>query len=228
LYIGTENKAFYKSYAIPESKLIFCPYSVDNERFQNEYLVLKNSIPELKRKYGIQENNKVILCTAKYINKKRPLDILQAFKHLNTHGLYYLFMVGEGELRYAMEAYIKEHDLKNVFLTGFVNQSKISEFYSISDLFVMCSEEGETWGLSVNEALNFHLPVVVSDITGCATDLIKTGINGFLFRTGDINDLAEKIKSGLLLNKENVSYTSSIVLSEYSYHSIRKNFSFIA
>jgi glycosyltransferase involved in cell wall biosynthesis len=38
----------------------------------------------------------------------------------------------------------------------------------------------ETWGLVVNEAMNFELPVVVSDMVGCADDLVGAGENGFI------------------------------------------------
>jgi glycosyltransferase involved in cell wall biosynthesis len=102
-------------------------------------------------------------------------------------------MVGEGDLRPEMEKYIAEHKLKNTFLTGFVNQSTIASYYAMSDVFVMCSGIGETWGLSVNEAMNFEKPVIVSRTCGCASDLVKHGINGFLFQEGDIEELASCI-----------------------------------
>ena len=38
----------------------------------------------------------------------------------------------------------------------------------------------ETWGLVVNEAMNFSLPVVVSDAVGCADDLVRQRENGFV------------------------------------------------
>jgi glycosyltransferase involved in cell wall biosynthesis len=50
----------------------------------------------------------------------------------------------------------------------------------------MCSGAGETWGLSVNEAMNFQKPVLVSKTCGCSVDLVKEGENGFVFEQGDI------------------------------------------
>src|SRR5207244_8617547 len=138
-------------------------------------------------------NEKIILYSGKYINKKRPLDVLKAFMALNKPD-YWLIMVGEGELRKEMEALIRDNNVRNVILTGFVNQSVIPEYYAISDVFVMCSDIGETWGLSVNEAMNFNLPVVISDLTGCSYDLVYDGINGYTYKTGDVNDLAVKLR----------------------------------
>jgi glycosyltransferase involved in cell wall biosynthesis len=66
----------------------------------------------------------------------------------------------------------------------------------------MCSGAGETWGLSVNEAMNFELPIVVSNTTGCAPDLVKE--NGFVFETGNIEQLALCLKR--ILENDQLSY----------------------
>jgi glycosyltransferase involved in cell wall biosynthesis len=106
--------------------------------------------------------------------------------------------VGDGVLRDDLESYIKSNSLCNVYITGFVNQGQISKYYAICDLFVLCSVS-ETWGLSVNEAMCFSKPVIVSSQCGCAEDLVKEGLNGFkLFTTTD-EELTEKMN--IILNK---------------------------
>ena len=72
--------------------------------------------------------------------------------------------MGDGPLRNELEAYIAQYKVKNVVISGFINQSEIGTIYSMADLFVMCSGIGETWGLSVNEAMNFSLPVIVTSL----------------------------------------------------------------
>ena len=42
LCIGEENKKFYQHYNVPESKLFFVPYAVDNERFIGEFWKLRD------------------------------------------------------------------------------------------------------------------------------------------------------------------------------------------
>jgi glycosyltransferase involved in cell wall biosynthesis len=219
LYIGEQNRLFYKSFGLADYQLLFCPYSVDNERFRQEYANLLNSIPSIKQTSGIPLNAKTIVFSAKYIAKKRPLDILYAFAQINIDNLW-LIMVGEGELRTEMEIFIRNNGLKNVILTGFINQSKISDFYAIGDLFVMCSGIGETWGLSVNEAMNFNLPLIISDISGCASDLVKPGVNGYTFKTGDVDDLTIKLKQVLLEGKLTKSISSIDIVDNYSYNTV--------
>ncbi|MEO9894558.1 glycosyltransferase family 4 protein [Aurantibacter sp.] len=219
LYIGNQNRLFYESYGIKSERLIFCPYSVDNERFTNDYKRLNPLKANLRETIGIPNTSKVILYSGKYIDKKRPLDLLLAFIALNKPDSF-LILVGEGNLREELEAIIEKHQVKNVILTGFVNQTKIAEYYAVSDVFVMCSTVGETWGLSVNEAMNFNLPVVLSDLTGSSHDVIKEGVNGYAFETGNIKEMAEKLEQ--VLYKESLSWAESSkeIIEKYSYNTI--------
>jgi len=222
LYIGSQNRLLYKSYGLPDTRLLSCPYAVDNDRFMAQWQHLIRDKACIKQKLGIPAEDKIIVYCGKYIPKKRPLDILRAFLLLNNPNCW-LIMVGEGGLRAKMEDVIQEHNIKNVMLTGFVNQSRIAEYYAASDVFVMCSEAGETWGLSVNEAMNFNLPVIVSDLTGCSEDLVQDGINGYIFKTGNIFDLAKKLKLVLIENKLLWSVSSQTILKDYSFSVINNN-----
>ena len=45
----------------------------------------------------------------------------------------------------------------------------------------------------MNEAMNFKLPIIVTDVVGTAYDLVKEGENGFIVKVGDINKISQKI-----------------------------------
>jgi glycosyltransferase involved in cell wall biosynthesis len=204
LYIGEENRKFYKFYGVPDEKLFFAPYAVDNERFQKEYEKLKEKKEELRKELGISKDTVVILFVGKLIQIKRPLDILRAYKILYDNKelkeRIALVCVGEGELRSEIEKYIQVNNLKNVLLVGFKNQTEISKYYAMSDIFLL-SSDSETWGLVINEAMNFRLPVIVADSVGCGSDLVKHGENGYIFKKGDAEELARYLED-LILNEE--------------------------
>jgi 1,2-diacylglycerol 3-alpha-glucosyltransferase len=48
----------------------------------------------------------------------------------------------------------------------------------------------EQWNLVVNEAMAAGLPVTVSDRCGWAQDLVRIGVNGFIFDPCDVEELA--------------------------------------
>jgi glycosyltransferase involved in cell wall biosynthesis len=227
LYIGTESEKFFRYYGVTEDRLIYTPYAVDNAFFSAAWQEWKDRTGELKQKLGLPQNKKIILFVGKYTPKKRPLDLLRAFRQLQPSD-HILLMVGEGELRPDMEKFAGMEGLnEKVVFTGFVNQSQISLYYSVADVFVMCSGMGETWGLSVNEAMNFAKPVIVSDTCGCSADLVRHGGNGFIFEEGNIGQLAAYLQQTLADGSftENAGRESGEIIKEFSIQTIVQNVS---
>ncbi|MDO8469660.1 MAG: glycosyltransferase family 4 protein [bacterium] len=223
LYIGEENRKFYEYYGVPKKKLFFVPYAVENDRYIEVAKTFVGKKPELKKKLGVLPDHPLVLFVGKLIGKKRPLDLLQAYELLITHYSLpitpSLLFVGDGELRQTLEAYAQDHGLKNVRFAGFKNQSELPECYAVADVFVLPSGIGETWGLVVNEAMCFGLPVVVSDIVGCGSDLVHRNENGFIFRLGNIDELAECIRKLVESRErvENFGKRSKEIIAHYSH-----------
>ena len=48
---------------------------------------------------------------------------------------------------------------------------------------------------SLNEMMNFSLPVIVTSVTGTSEDLVKHGINGYIVNSGDIKSISKYIKN---------------------------------
>jgi glycosyltransferase involved in cell wall biosynthesis len=225
MYIGRESRSFFNYYGVKEDRLIYTPYAVDNAFFSQFYLQWKDKKPELKAELGLPVEKKVILFVGKYTAKKRPMDLLKAFQKLQAPDCV-LVMIGEGELRPKMESFIANEGLeKSVRLTGFVNQSQMPRYYAAADVMVMCSGMGETWGLAVNEAMNFATPVIVSNTCGCSSDLVDNGRNGFVFDEGDVNELCKFLHQLLSddVFRKNAGQRSREIIQEYSIERIVQN-----
>jgi glycosyltransferase involved in cell wall biosynthesis len=123
------------------------------------------------------------------------MDLLRAYHRLCDLGVETaVVFVGSGEQETALKAYVEQYRLPHVYFFGFRNQSELPKFYSVSDVFVLPSEN-ESWGLVLNEVMCSGLPVIVSRGVGAATDLVRHGQNGFVYETGD-----EEALAGYLLN----------------------------
>jgi len=192
LFIGNQNKKFYEKMSVNQKDLIPHPYSVDNYRLSSDFDRLKKDRLLLRNKYGIPATNRVFIYSGKFIPKKNPMDLVKAFG-MSNHKQSTLVLMGEGALRPQIEELIKTLNLSNVILTGFINQKEIANYYTIADIYVMCSGIGETWGLSTNEAMNFCLPLIVSNMSGCSEDLVQENVNGFTYPVGNIKELAQRI-----------------------------------
>lgn len=118
--------------------------------------------------------------SGKLIPRKEPLLFLRALGKLNNHKSLRVIILGEGPLKMQTVNMAEELLPGKVLFPGFINQSELGRYYVSSDLFVLPSNH-ETWGLVVNEAMQFGLPVVVSKNTGCHSDLVNFGKTGFVF-----------------------------------------------
>lgn len=193
LYIGEENRQFYSNYGIREKDLFFTPYAIENERFFADAERLEGERDRTRIELGVPSDAVVFLAVGKLIDKKRHMDLLQAYEKVSALNKA-LIIVGEGELRPALEKCIAEHQLQNVILAGFKGQTEIAPYYAAADVFVLPSGPGETWGLVANEAMCFSLPLIVSHIVGSAADLVHPGGNGHVFPMGDVDAMAEAME----------------------------------
>ena len=74
-----------------------------------------------------------------------------------------------------MEHYVTANKIDHVYFVGFKSRKEIAEFYAISDVLVLPSLQ-ETWGIVVNEALCFGIPVITSDQVGaCLGEVLLLG-----------------------------------------------------
>jgi glycosyltransferase involved in cell wall biosynthesis len=179
LYIGSHNREYYRYYGLPEDKLHFVPYCVDNDFFQQEAARLRPQRPILRRRFGVADDRPLILFCGKLIPTKQPVLLLQAFKEVRRKHPCALVYAGDGILRREIEELAAREDLPDVHITGFLNQSAVSQAYAAADVLALPSWS-DTWGLVINEGMNFGLPVVASDRVGGAVDLVREGENGFV------------------------------------------------
>lgn len=217
LYVGKANYEYFLYHGVPESKLFFVPHAVDNERFFAQRKSAHDQAALWKDELGIPEKHSVILFAGKFEEKKRPLDLLEAFLKANIENVTLLF-VGSGLMEEVMRTASKNHP--NVRFSSFQNQSLMPRTYAIADLFVLPSYGSmETWGLAVNEAMCMGCPIIVSDHVGCAQGLVHPGDNGLIFPAGDKEALSSAIKEAVS-NKERLKawgVNSQTIIKNFSY-----------
>ena len=195
LAIGQNNADFYRAYGVPGERILVVPYAVDNDFFATTASALPGK-SDLKRELQIPQDMPIILFCGKLTPVKQPMDLLRAFEKVVRTRPAALVFVGDGVLRRDLENYTATHKISNVHFVGFRNQTELPRYFGMGDVFVLPSSK-EPWGLVVNEAMNFGLPVICSDQVGCAADLVKPGENGYIFSTGDIEALTDSLDAML-------------------------------
>lgn len=199
--IGQGNEKFYLSYGLEAKNIFQAPYAVDNLFFQNQ-TISETDKPRLRETLGLKPNAPVILFLSKLIARKRPMDLLLAYEKFcstNPHISVQLLFLGDGPEQIKLAAYAKEKNLPEVHFAGFRPPSDLPQFFAIADIFALPSSF-ETWGLVVNEAMNFSLPIITTAAVGAAADLVRLE-NGFINSVGDTSAIAKNLEF-LLQNPE--------------------------
>jgi glycosyltransferase involved in cell wall biosynthesis len=197
LAVGTNNAEFYTAYGVPRRKIFLAPYAVDNDFFFTRTRSPASERSSVRGREGMSPDLPVILFCGKFSGAKRPLDLLKAFQQLGDDPKASLVFVGDGPLRVELKQYVAEHGLRRVHFLGFRNQTELPACYALADVFVLPSSF-EPWGLVVNEAMCFGLPVIASDMVGAVRDLVQDGVNGFVFPAGNVEILADRLRRVLL------------------------------
>jgi glycosyltransferase involved in cell wall biosynthesis len=213
LAIGRYNCEFYRAHGVPDARIFLAPYAVDNAFFMRQAAGLPDRTA-LKRALGLPDVP-LVLFSGKLIDVKRPLDLLHAFQRASRRHPAALAFVGDGPLAAAVQA----AGVRDVHLFGFRNQTELSRFYGAADVFVLPSAF-EPWGLVVNEAMCFGLPVVVSNCVGAGGDLVRPGVNGFVFPARDVEALAAALETLIAdgATRTRMGHASRALIQEWGYH----------
>ena len=187
LYVGKHNRDYYIEMGMSESQLIWAPHAIDRERFTRDELEDESRAGEWRRQLGINDDDVAFVFAGKLIPRKDPWTLLNAFLELRSNGGAHLIFVGEGELRSELEN--ASRGRTNIHFVGFQNQSAMSRVYRLGNVLVLPSLI-DTWGLAVNEAMTCSRAAIVSDLAGCAPDLVLNGKTGGVFAHKDVKALA--------------------------------------
>ncbi len=187
LCIGENNRAYHKMWGVPDERLFPCPLPVDRTRMLEAVPDRAQARAKLRERYQIPRDAFVVNLCAKYAAWKRPMDLIAAAHAAAKNGYpVWALLVGDGPERRAMETFCRDHGVKNVTLTGFVNQTEIPHHYAASDAVALTSVR-EAYGLVVQEGACFGLPAIVSDLVGCVgpNDTARPDVNALVYPWGD-------------------------------------------
>jgi glycosyltransferase involved in cell wall biosynthesis len=194
LCVGKYNQMFCEELGFESSRIIRSPHVVDNDFFLSNSEIARQDLFNLRKMWKVPTDSFCFLFAGKLQSKKRPLDLLLAYREalLRTQQEIYLLIVGTGPLEEECKSFSQKYHLP-ISYVGFLNQTEIPKAYAVSDCIVLPSDQGETWGLVVNEAMACGLPAIASDYVGCVPDLVIDGETGFTYKCGDYQKLAEHL-----------------------------------
>jgi glycosyltransferase involved in cell wall biosynthesis len=125
------------------------------------------------------------LIVARLVAKKNVAVVLQAFAAMGETRRS-LRICGDGPLRDELEALAQELGIADrVVWLGSSSQEVVAGEMARALCLLLPSVE-EQWGLVVNEALAFDLPILAGENVGARDMLIANHVNGFLLDPGEL------------------------------------------
>ncbi|MFN9112157.1 MAG: glycosyltransferase family 4 protein, partial [Bacteroidota bacterium] len=219
LFVGKENRNYFEKHAVRADKLKFSPHAVDNDFFAFNEEESNQKALEWRQRLGIKNDEFVILFAGKFEEKKAPTLLIRAFLNSSNPKLK-LLMTGNGILESEIKSMAASN--KNVIFLNFQNQQNMPILYRMADIFILPSKgPGETWGLSVNEAMACDRPVIVSDKVGCCPDLVENGKTGYIFPSNSIESLINLMNN--IQSKEvllNMGINAREKIKSFSYQNV--------
>ena len=219
---GKNCTNYLQYYNVEKDKILEYPFSSVNYTKKDLKPLSENEITNKKNKEGL---NKIVLLTiGQFIPRKGINILLKAYKDLNYNNVS-LLIIGGGSLKNEYLNYIKKYNIRNVIIKNFLQKDELVNYYKISDIFILPTTY-DIWGLVINEAMSFGLPIITTNKCGSAIDLVKEEYNGYIFKVNDVEDLNCKLKL-LIENKElrkKFSLNSKTIIIKYTIKNMVKKY----
>lgn len=152
----------------------------------NRHLVSDIVLKELKAKYRLQDNDRVIGYVGRLVNDKGICELIAAWQEISKeHRHVKLLLAGPFEQRDSIDDTIKKIIMEEptIIHTGLIND--VVTHYALMDIFILPSHR-EGFPTVVLEASAMELPVITTNVTGCRDSIIP----GETGRFTDINPIA--------------------------------------
>ena len=212
---GIRSKEFLMSYGVSESKIAYrcqaaaLPHGYGKDKVLAHY----------RSNWHVRVDEPRFLYVGRLSIEKGLDDLFAAFctLHRRFPGAR-LDLVGAGPLADDLKRRVINLNMTHaISFLGSKNLEEISALFEACTALVLPSHS-EPWGLVVNEALSYGCPVVVSGACGCVPDLVREGVTGYAFESGNSEDLARALDSVRHLSddREAVARNCLEVVADYT------------
>lgn len=210
---------YFQYYGANISQIYLYPFTTIFERNLIKKPIDSKIKWELRNKLNITEE-KVILSVGRFVYSKGFDVLLEACTKIPKE--YGVYIVG-GKPTKEYDEFVRKFNLNNVHFIGFKSKEELKEYYMSSDLFVLPTRK-DVWGLVINEAMCYGLPVITTDKCVAGLELVKDYENGFIIPVNDSKNLAEKIRKVMKDNElsAKMSKNNLIKIKKYTIENMAK------
>lgn len=179
---GRASRAYLKSYGVDEKKIFLTPNSIDTDTFvgrtPSDGDHFRSERQRFQEEWDLPAFN--LLFVGRLASEKGVPIAIEVVKRLQDMGVEAgLIVVGDGVLRGELEAMVQREGVRHTIFLGFKRPGELAFYYRMADLLIHPAES-EPWGLVVNEAMTYGVPVLCSPHVGAGQDLVIEDQTGYI------------------------------------------------
>ncbi|WP_338627173.1 glycosyltransferase family 4 protein [Clostridium baratii] len=195
-FICKSTSEFMKDY--PKDKFSILYNCIDTDKFNKDLWL--NDKANIRKKYGIKENEIVMIFSGRLTAEKGIKELIKAFKLIKSKNIK-LLVVGSYFYNSDMSSSQSDEidnlvkDIKDkIIFTGYIQYDDIPKVYAIADFAVLPSMWEEPAGLTIIESMSTGLPIITTESGGIPEYV--TNKCAFIIKRDKyiIKNLAEKIE----------------------------------
>lgn len=193
---GQSSRDYLIQLGAPAANIFTAPNAVDIDFFASLASQARHQADAVRARHALPP--RYFLYAGRLIPEKGVFDLLAAYAKLEPHHRSQIALVfaGDGTSRPQLAERAAAIEPGRVHFCGFLHREQLAELYALAEALVFPTHS-DPWGLVVNEAMACALPIIASSVAGCVPDLVKHAENGFVVPPGDIETLAEAMRTML-------------------------------
>jgi glycosyltransferase involved in cell wall biosynthesis len=190
---GRSASEYLRVHKVEEAVIFIAPNAVDNDLFSAAAAVARQNETRCRAELGLPE--RYFLFVGRLVREKGVFELLSAYAKLDElmRRQFGLVFVGEGSSRQQLEEEAASISPGVIRFAGFAQREQLGTYYALAEMLILPTYT-DPWGLVVNEAMACGLPIVCSQVAGCAADLVRENWNGLLVPPRDISLLANAMQ----------------------------------
>ena len=212
--------------SISDDKTVLLKNCIDVERFNKQ--ISNETKSGLMKKYGIENEDVIVLFTGRIVPEKGILELIKAFKMCKSKNLKLMIVGGNfigkpDKTNFEMQLLDECKNIKDkIIFTCFINYDEIHKIYSLATIAVLPSIWEEPAGLTILEAEASGLPVITTRSGGipeyiddkCGLILNKD-VNLIYNISKNIDELVNDKKKIFLMKNNSIKYSKNYSLEKY-------------
>ena len=190
VYVCENQRTYWRNRALRSRNERVIRNGIDVSLFQNNFTI--DELELFRNEFGFSKDDYIVGMCGYMRPEKAHADLVRALLLVRQTGQKVKsIIIGDGPTRGAVEELIRGSGLgEHIVVTGLIEDVRLA--ICSCDIIAVPSHN-DNFPISVLESMSLGRPVVMADVGG-ASELLEHTRDGFIYRRGDIEQLASYIR----------------------------------